>query len=42
MLGKVACVKGKVSITFTSSFRLVNVYVYQIILQPPIDTMLFA
>ena len=40
--GKVASVKRKVSIMFTSGFRLVNVYRYQIILQPPIDTMLFC
>ena len=39
---KVASVKGKVSISFTSGFRLVNVYRYQIVLQPLIDTMLFA
>ena len=28
--------------TFTSSSRIVNVYLYQIVLRPPIDTMLFA
>ena len=28
--------------TFISGSRLVNVYLYQIVLQPPIDTMLFA
>ena len=40
MPGKLACVKGKVSTTFTSGPRLVDVYLYQIILWPPIDTML--
>ena len=40
--GKVASVKGKVSILFTSGFRFVNVYMYQIVLWPLIDVMLFA
>ena len=38
--GKVTSVKQKVSILFTSSFRLVNVYLYQIVLRPLIDAML--
>ena len=38
--GKVASVKGKVSISFTSSLRLVNMYLYQIILRLLIDVML--
>ena len=39
---KVASVKGKVSIMFTSSARLVNAYMYQIVLQTPIDSMIFC
>ena len=34
--------KENVSMTFISSPRLVNVYLYQNVLQPSIDTMLFA
>ena len=41
ILGKVASVKGKVPTMFTSGARLVNTYMYQIFLRPPIDTMLF-
>ena len=37
--GKGPKVKGKVSISFTSSFRLVNVDIFKIILQPPTNTM---
>ena len=39
--GKVASVKGKVSILFSSSFRLLNVYRYQIVLRLLIDAMPF-
>ena len=39
---KVASVKGKVSILFTSGFRQINVYRYQIVLGPLIDAMLFC
>ena len=40
--GKITSVKGKLSILFTSSLRLVNVYRYQIALQPLIDAMQFC
>ena len=40
--GKVASVKGTVSISFTSGSRLVNVYLYQIVLQLLIDVILFC
>ena len=39
---KVACAKEKFSISFTSGIRLVNVYRYQIVIQPHIDAMLFC
>ena len=40
--GEIARIKGKVSISFTSGSRLVNVYRYQIVLQPLIHAMLFC
>ena len=40
--GKVVSVKVKVSISFTTSFRLVNVYLYQMFLRLPIDAMLIC
>ena len=42
ILGKVVSVKEKVSTMFTSSAKIVNAYMYQIFLRPPVDTMLFC
>ena len=39
---KFASIKGTVSISFSSSSRLVNVYLYQIVLRQLIDAMLFC